>query len=145
MGEELRRELSELVTDTNPTTGSKYYKELSRGNLEEFSKIDGSLTEKNFISHLNSKNPVGLEVMEVVSDALDKDIYIIDVRRGDLYTLGDTDLLYKGRNSVILSYTGGHYNTLGIRNGKGDLITYFSNTNPFIVTLYERMKSLIKN
>lgn len=136
---ELATRLGEPVDLLYPS-GPTYYTELSRGKMYEFGKEIPEYSFEEMRKRLRSNEAVGNEYNEFVSNQLNKDIYILDNHRKDVYITGDDDdLLYKNRSSVVLLYTPGHYELVGIRDSKGKIQTYFSATHPFIQFLRSRM------
>ena len=63
-------------------------------------------------------------------------IYIIDRRHGDIYIRGDVP---EHKNSIILVYTGGHYNAASLGE-----TTYFRYDHPLIEFLRNRVLLLKK-
>jgi hypothetical protein len=97
--------------------GISVYDTLSRGTLKEFSKVVPEYSIDNLKSLLyNTAKSVGQEVIELVSNDKNIDIYIID-NKGMYYYLGDRDIYYKNRKSVVLFYTEGHYDLLVYKYG----------------------------
>lgn len=136
MASNLRRKLSEELDEEK-------YKSLSNGELENISKslkkhIDLSLD--GLKGELDSNNFVGQEFIELVSNELDIDIYIIDIDKGDLYRLGDTNIYLKNRPSVILGYSerASHYDLIGLKES-GEVITLFDPRHEVIEAL-KRLK-----
>lgn len=136
----LRSELADSINRIDPKTENIVYSTLSGGTLEDFGKVIPEVAQPNLYKHLKSKEWVGMEVLELVSELLNKDIYIIDKRTKNLYNIGysNCELLYKKRNSVIIAYDGGHYTALGIANGD-TINTHFKPTNPVIAALYTQI------
>lgn len=131
--------LGEPIDPLNPN-GPTFYDQLSRGKLYEFGKSIPEYSFEEMRKRLRSSSAVGNEYNEFVSDQLDKDIYILDYEKQDVYITGDDDdLLYKDRSSIVLLYMPGHYELVGIQDKNGKIQTYFSPTHPFIQFLKNRM------
>ncbi len=93
---------------------------------------------------LDSSASVSNIYNEFISDQLDKDIYILDAVKQDVYMTGtDHDLLYKDRTSIVILYMPGHYELVGVIND--DYIeTTFKPDHPLIQLLQERMSQLLE-
>lgn len=131
--------LGEPVDPLNPN-GPTFYDQLSRGKLYEFGKSVPEYSFEEMRKRLRSSSAVGNEYNEFVSDQLNKDIYILDGQKEDVYITGDDDdLLYKDRSSIVLLYLPGHYELVGIQDKNGKIQTYFASTHPFIQFLKNRM------
>lgn len=123
-----------------------YYHKLSRGEFENLSKAKGmeSFSLEEMEKELNSNSPVDNRYNEFVSNILDKDIYLLDGEKKDIYITGkDDEILYKRRDSIVLLYKYPHYELVGVlRNGS--IVTLFDYTDPFIIAVRARMKQLTK-
>lgn len=167
----LRNALSAVLEESNPLTGIRYYDELSRGTLATLAAEGlSSCSISAMQQELQQGGPVDNLYQELVSNHLNRDIYIVNEDYGDVDVgFSDLELLYKGRNSIILLYRNGHYELLGIavpnsttlvssgdRAGSGSplspeglvrlrqpLETFFTPSHPLIQQLYQRMVSLI--
>lgn len=143
----LRTELSNKLrekTDPGDKNSPTIYDTLSRGQLSEWGSIDKEYSLEGMINHLDSDDYCGEEIQEFVSDELNKNIFYIDLRTEDVYITSDIDLLYKDRPSVVLFYTGNHYDTCAVRD-MGNYISHFTFDHPFIQFLYNRLKSKKNN
>ena len=135
MAANLRRKLAEEFDEGK-------YRGLSGGELEELSKhLKGTLdlTLGGLKQTLDSRDFVGQELIELVSNELDIDIYIIDLDKEDLYRLGDPKVYIKGRKSVILGYSerASHYDLVGLVEDD-DIISLFSPNHEVIIKLKSR-------
>ena len=110
----LRRLLSlELVR--RDRDGLRAYDKLANGTLSELSKSIPECTVDNMIATLNSEKPVSNLFNEFVSDCLNIDIYLVSATKGiaNVYKTGtDDNILFKGRKSVLILVTPGHYELL---------------------------------
>lgn len=117
----LRKDLAiKLQSRTDPTDPASpiYYDLLSGGQLEEFSRSVPSYSLENMVNELDSDKPVDNVYNEFVSDQLDKDIYILDMTKHDVYITGDDyNILYKKRPSIVILYLPGHYELVGLLEG----------------------------
>ncbi len=75
---------------------------------------------------------------------LNKDIYVLNLPKGDVEIVGDDELLYKGRDSIVVLYMPGHYDLVGVLNPDNSISTLFSADNPFIVAINARHRRLIE-
>lgn len=117
--------------------GERYTK-LSRGELPSLSKEMPRYTLDAMQRELNSSSPVDNLYLELCSEVLGLDIYIIDVLKRDVYIVGDKELLSKSRNAVVLGYTPGHYELVGALERETFLRTLFPPDHLFITTLKSR-------
>lgn len=143
--QKLRKDLSvklqSKVDPTNPTSPI-YYDTLSRGKLREFSKSVPSYSLKNMVKELDSDHPVDNVYNEFVSNQLDKDIYILDLEKRDVYITGyDDEILYKDRPSIVILYLPGHYELVGL-DENGIVKTLFDPDHDFILTIRDRINSI---
>lgn len=138
-----RNGLADRLEEKDPLTGKNYYSGLSLGNLEKFSDTMKEYSLQGLQKELRSSVPVDNIYQELVSDALYKDIYIIDGTKRDVYNVGSSyPLYYKGRNSIVIFYIPGHFEVLGIRHSDGRVDTLFTPEHPLIQVCRER---LVKN
>ena len=142
----LRYDLSlKLAEKINPLDPSSpiHYDTLSRGELRNFAKMVPEYTLENMRKELDSSAPVNNVYNEFISNQLNKDIYLLDAVKKDVYLVGrDDDILYKGRDSIVLLYTPGHYDLVGVLQGNGIPATLFKSDNPFIKALQSRIRDL---
>ena len=168
----LANKLTEPVqprTDDSDDSLTTHYQSLANGNMEQVA---------NDFEQLQKMTDYNLEVMkknlsnfrfwpdqiyvEYVSNILDKDIYILEHKRQDIYMMVDVALLWKNRQSVVLLYNEqiGHFETIGLikpisghhqktvfdsANVRGQDIhieTCFEPDDPFIIYLRERYQTL---
>lgn len=141
----LANRLGEPVDPLDPT-GKIYYELLSRGHLPQFGKEIPYYSFDEMKLRLENSEAIGNEYNEFISDQLNKDIYLLDQETNDIYITGnDDDLLYKNRPSIVIMYSPGHYETIGIKTPNGDIQTYFSPSHPFIQFLIGRTKQKRNN
>ncbi len=133
-------------TDVNDPLSPVVYQTLSRGQLEELSKEMPEYSLKGMQDELNSSSPVSNLYNEFISNELGKDIYILDSEKQDVYVTGsDLDLLYKNRQSIVLLYHPGHFDLIGLRNNDGSVSTFFDPEHPFIESIRNRLRILVKS
>lgn len=142
----LRKELANKLADIDPSTGKSYYETLADGNIAIFSNSVPEFKLEYMQSQLKSRVPIGYGYMEFIGNSLDKDIYILDGARHDIYITDELPFTIKGnRNSIVLYYTTGHYELVGIRNSDGTFSTHFSSQHTLIKFLYNRVCQIINN
>jgi hypothetical protein len=138
----LRQELSELLDDKVPGTNKTYYQTINNGMMESFSENVPSFKLENMKIELNSNSPLGYGYMEYISMILDKDIYILEGKRQDIYNTDELKLMATGnRNSIIIHYDGYHYDLIGIENND-EISTYFLPSHKFIKFLQEKVNNI---
>lgn len=132
---QLRNDLSDILD--KEVNGEICYKQLSRGSLEEFSKSVPETSLKNMKRTLKSNEWGDMRFLEFISNILELDIYIIFYTKNkfSVYTLGDKELYYKGRDSIIiLNSNNVHFDTVGIKTKNG-MRTLFDKNEAVIVKL----------
>jgi len=141
----LRKDLSiKLGTRINPSSPDSpiYYEVLSRGKLPEFSKSVPVYSLANMQKELDSDNPVDNVYNEFISDQLNKDIYILDMIKRDVYITGyDDEILYKQRPSIVILYLPGHYELVGL-DEDGVIKTLFDTNHDLIRFIRARKEAL---
>lgn len=143
----LRRDMSVKLSERIPGENSKtYYDTLNNGNTSEFSEFVPEFRLSYMQSQLDSDNPIGYGYMEFIGNILEKDIYILDGCRHDIYVTDELPLTIKGnRNSIVLFYANGHYELVGLLNNSGRVVTYFHPQHSFITFLFKRCEQILKN
>jgi hypothetical protein len=135
-----RNALAELLEEIDPLTGKNYYSGLNNGELE---KISGGVKEYSLSGlqkELRSSASVDNIYQELISNSLNKDIYIIDGIKKDMYHVGSAfPLYYKGRNSILIYYTPGHFEVVGLKHSNGTIDTLFTPEHPLIQACRERL------
>ncbi len=139
MRQELSQKLAEKVSDDGP----RNYDLLNQGNTSIFAKDVPEFDIKYMQSQLNSNYPIGYGYMEFIGNSLNKDIYIIESNRKDIYVTDELPLTIKGnRMSIVLYYINGHYELCGIRTEQG-YNTHFSPQHSLIKFLNSRVNHII--
>jgi len=127
----LRNCLAKVLEEKNNITGETYYKELSRGEIEQLSKEVPELNLNSMQKYLSSRNYLNMFFLELISEQLDIDIYIINSHNGTIYMTGDEDIYYKERRSVIIKYIDqAHFEAVGY---KGEKIETLFHKDSFII------------
>lgn len=148
-----RKELSDrLDTKVSDAPDSPtYYDLLNRGYTAEWAK-DAKVAEYTLThmqQELDSNTYIGYGYIELIGNALNKDIYVLEASRQDIYRQVDEDLelIIKGnRNSIILyNIDNSHYELVGLRNSDGSFDTHFSPTHSLIQFLYGRVQNIIRS
>lgn len=134
---QFRNDLSDILD--KKIDGNICYKQLSRGSLEEFSSFVPETSLKNMKRSLSSNDWGDVRFLELISNILELDIYIIWNNTKDVYKLGDNELYYKNRDSIIiLNSSNIHFDTLGIKTKIGTR-TLFNSTEPVIEQLRAKL------
>ena len=145
MARTFRNALADRLEEIDPLTCKNYYAGLNNGELE---KISGGVKEYSLSAlqkELRSSHPVDNIYQEIISNAMNKDIYIIDGTKQDMYHVGSAfSLYYKGRNSIIIYYIPGHFEVVGIKQKDGTIATLFTPEHPLIQACKERLLSFFK-
>lgn len=139
---ELSKKLSEPISkDSDAPT---YYDTLNGGNTSAFAEAVPEFTLENMRRELNSNRPLGFGYLEFIGNALEKDIYILEGRRCDIYATHELALTIKGnRKSIVLYYIEGHYELVGLELEDGSFATHFNPNHTFIRFLYARVQEII--
>ena len=141
----LRKDLSiKLGSKIDPTDPDSptYYDTLSRGELPNISKEIPRYSLANMQKELASNRPVDNVYNEFISNCLNKDIYILDGVKRDVYITGnDDEILYKNRESIVILYLPGHYELIGIIDDN-NIHTLFDPEDDFIQRIKTRMQQL---
>jgi hypothetical protein len=140
----LRHELA-LELGKIQSSGLTHYEQLSRGQLKFFAQALPQYSLENMQRELVEGGPVDNVYNEFVSDQIDKDIYLLDVLNQDVYITGDDgDILHKGRDSIVILVSPGHYELVGLRNRNGGIDTLFSSEHQFIQAIRKRIDCRMK-
>lgn len=142
----LRSGLSEILskkTSDDPNSPT-HYETLYGGHITEFAKNVPEFSLTYMKEQLASKFSIGYGYIEFIGNVLNKDIYILEHARFDLYMTNESPYLVKGnRGSIVLYYLEGHYELVGLRRSDGHYDTYFSTEHKFIKFLYNRLQQYI--
>lgn len=143
-----RQELADKLEEpARPDESSgTWYEMLGRGQLLEFSKTVPEFSLSAMQAELRSGGPVDNKYNELISEILNKDIYLLNSETKDLYVTGnDSDILYKDRESIVILYNSGHYEVIGVKDPSNSAITLlFSPGDPFIESIRTRMREIHK-
>lgn len=142
---ELADKLGQPVDMAEPSI--KWYDTLGRSQLSDFSKTVTSLTLESMQAELRAGGAVDNRFNEFISNVLNKDIYILDIEKQDIYvTGGDSDILYLNRDSIVLLYGSGHYELTGIKDpGSGVITLMFKPDDPFILAINQRLADILSH
>ena len=130
LAREVRYHLSEIleyqIEDKN------IYQYLSRGELQELSKIIPEANLEYMKRYLNSNNFLTFQYVELLSEIFDINIIFISQKEKDIYHSGDNKLLFKkNRETIFVNYIDqAHFETIEI-NKK----TIFNNKDKIIKDL----------
>ena len=126
MVKNFRAEIADELESINLETGKTEYELLGNGYYAEFNRsvspvVGDKYSLKSLKRELLSNSPVDHVYIQLISDRLDIDIYLINSTTEDIYTTGsEIKTLYKGRNSIVILYTPGHYDLIGIQRESSD-------------------------
>ena len=138
---QLRADIAEYLQSTD-SDGVTQYDKLGRGYFREFAN-NGNIPEftmEYMVGILNSSSMLGFGYMELISNYLDIDIYVLSTDTQDLY-VNNENRLYQRRDSIILLNNGKHYDVVGVKNGR-TLHTYFSPSHRLIKRLRRQHRKL---
>lgn len=120
----LRKDLADVLEERE--NEKTYYQNLSRGEIEELSKVLNEMNKDYMKRHLCSRKWLNIFYLELISNQLNIDIIIINEKNRKIYKTGDNELLLKGRNTVIINYIeDAHFETIGMVTPEGTK-TFFS-------------------
>lgn len=142
--QELADKLAEPASPGDPSIS--WYQLLSRGQLPEFSRTVPEFSLPAMQAELRSGGSVDNKYNELLSEILNKDIYLLSSETKDLYITGnDSDILFKDRDSIVILYNRGHYEVVGVRDPSNSAITLlFKPDDPFIESIRTRMREIHK-
>lgn len=149
----LRTSTSESLEEKNPITQLTEYDTIGNGYYRKFNEatkgVDGDMYSLEALQkELLSSSPVNHAYIEILGNHLILDIYLISTRSGDVYLTGtDSKLLFKNRRSIVILYSSGHYDIIGIKRDNADQVifdTLFSPNHKFILAIKKRMLELSK-
>jgi hypothetical protein len=141
MRSELALKLSEPINETQTI-----YDIINNGNTAAFSQAMPEFRMAYMQRQLNSQIPIGYGYMDLIGNSLNKDIYILEALRNDIYVTDELPYTIKGsRPSIVLYYVNGHYELVGIQNPDGTFTTYFDPEHSLIRFLYGRVQEYIIN
>ena len=123
------------------------YDMLGGGYLKEMAKeVKGQCpyTLHQMVEVLRSGESVDNVYLEHISNRIQKDIYLLDYRQRDVQMTGDNlSLLQKGRESIVVLYTPGHYELVGLLED-GRVRLHFNPQHPFIAAIQKRQREKLK-
>lgn len=162
-----------LALEEKDSFGVMEYDKLGGGSYARFNEaVSGAINEKTgkciiekdkyslkgLQNELLSDGFVDHAYIEILSNHCNKDIYLISALTGDVYTTGtDLNLLYKHRDSIIILYSGDHYDLIGTKKianvsisgtcNVGDIIfeCLFHPDHELIQNLRQRLNKLINS
>lgn len=139
---DLASKLAQPVDPLNPQ-GATNYDLLSRGQLQFLSEEMPEYSLTNMQRELESTAPVSNLYNEFISNQLNRDIYLLNGETQDVYITGnDDDILYQGRESIVILYIPGHYELVGLLSTNDQILTHFPPSHPLIQSIRHRMSAL---
>lgn len=142
----LRRELAEKLSCpiSEQPNAPIHYDILNGGHTSAFAEAVPEFALKYMQAQLDSRTSIGYGYMEFIGNALNKDIYILEAVRHDIYVTDELPLTITGtRSSIVLYYMNGHYELVGIRNSDDTFSTHFSPDHSFIRFLHSKVRLFI--
>ena len=134
---QLRQDLSNILDEK---IGEDIcYNQLSRGELKEISKYVPEVSLKNMKKSLSSREWGDVRFLELISNVLDLNIFIVFDKTKDLYILGDEKIYIKDRDSIIIyNNSNVHFDSVGlVSNNK--IRTLFSYEDDVIKKLRSKL------
>ncbi|HSW76812.1 MAG TPA: hypothetical protein VLG50_07190 [Candidatus Saccharimonadales bacterium] len=136
----LRHELAHKLSHFVPGTKHRYYDVLNHGKMADYAKAVPEFSLKKMQATLNSNNDIGYGYFEYIGNQLNKDIFILDGDRQDLYQTDEYKLSIKhNRPAIVLYYQNRHYQLIGVKDDKDNIITHFKPNNELIQFLKNRI------
>jgi len=140
-----RNALADRLSEVDPITGNTYYSGLNNGTFSNLSSGVKEYSLDALRNELLSSLPVDNSYQELISNSINKDIYIIDGETMDMYNIGASfNLYYKGRNSIILFYLNGHYEVVGVKRSDGSIDTIFTPEHLLIQACREKLMNEVR-
>jgi len=141
----LRKELSQKLSQKIEGKNITYYEKINGGNTYKFSETISDFKQENMKKILDSNNQIGYGYIEYIGDVLNKDIYILEGKRQDIYKTDEYIYSIKNdREAIVLYYNNGHYELIGLINDNNDIETYFNYNHSFIKFLNEKVNKFLK-
>ena len=132
-----RDDLSNILDEK--IDGVMCYDQLSRGELREISENVPEASLHNMKNSLKSKEWGDFRFLELVSNVLNLNIFIISSDTRKLYITGDPELFLKDRDSIIIMNSSNiHFDTVGVKTQIGTR-TLFDNNEPLIQKLTSKL------
>lgn len=151
---EFRQAIATELETKDPATNKIAYDQLGNGSYAEFNRsisnvVGDMYSLKALKRELLSSSPVDHVYIQLISDHLNIDIFLISSITNDLYFTGtEIKLLYKKRNAIVILYSPGHYDIIGVKRKTSDnrivFDCFFHKDHVFIECLYNRLNSIVK-
>jgi len=144
---QFRDEVATRLTSVQEGTDKTVYETLYGGSLaQQAAESVSDYSLKNMQETLRTNSFIGHAYLQLISDSIDKDIYILDLKNKDIYISHELLFSCRGnRPSIIILYddVGQHYDLIGIKDVKGIIWTLLSPRHSFVMFLFGRIKELI--
>jgi hypothetical protein len=137
-----RKELALLLNEEVPGTDKLYVELIGNGSWVAMESTNmNTLAAQLHISTIEF-DPV---MIEHLSNAIDKNIYIINAETQDVEVDSiDIETRYKkDRSAVVVLRVKNHYELTCLRRFSGEYVTHFASSHPWIVTLDSIIKSKV--
>lgn len=145
----LRKRLANRLTelaDPSQSNTIRIYDCLYKGKCAELASAIKSYTLEVMTSELLDEDFfLDDKYLELLSNEINKDIYILDSRTRDVYVkTEDVDIFYKNRGTIVLLALPNHFEVIGIENpdDPNDIRTYFDADSPLVRIIKNRYMHL---
>jgi hypothetical protein len=135
--QQFRKDLSNILDEK---VGSELcYDQLSRGQLKVIAQSVPEVSLKNMKRSLASNEWGDVRFLELISNVLNINIFVIFSETGDIYHSGDSDIYIKNRDSIIIYNSSNvHFDSVGLVS-KSRLRTLFSYEEDVIKKLRSKL------
>ena len=133
-----RKDLANILSEK--IDGKICYNQLSRGSLKEISKFVPEASLQSMKNSLDSSEWGDYRFVEMLSNILNLNIFIIDYSKKDFYYTGDNELFIKeGRDNIIIMNSSNiHFDTVGVKTDEG-VRTLFSYDEHIVKKLLSKL------
>lgn len=152
----MRQELATALTQTSPNGYDTFYSYLYDGNLQRNAGEVRDYSLSVMHNELRSSTFLGNGYLQLISDTINKDIYVLDAASHELYPSSELRYSCRGnRASIIVLYHkhNAHFSLIGVDemqlDGKGSLVktgnirALLSCNHSLIQSLQAQVKALI--
>jgi len=137
---DLRNEIADRLSAIDPETGITYYESIGGGTIAEMGIDRYEFSLEAMAAYFRSDQPLGQEMMVVLSYMVKKSIYLLDLESQDVFV---TDAGFPNPNhpAVVIIYTGGHYEVVTVWTPVlREHLAHFLPDHSFIQFLRQRIK-----
>lgn len=135
--QQFRKDLSIILSEK--IDSDVCYNQLSRGQLKEISNTIPEVSLENMKKSLASNEWGDMRFLELISNVLNINIFVIFSTTGDLYHSGDSEIFFKNRDSIIIYNSSNiHFDSVGLVSENG-IRTLFSYDEDVITKLRSKL------